>query len=333
MKWLVRILAMLAVLLLVGFLIFRVPDTDADAMWAKYGSAPSQRLELADGRTVHIRDEGPRDAPAIVLLHGSNADLLTWQPWAEALRADYRVIRFDQRGHGLTGPAPDGDYTQDAFVADVQAIADGLGLDRFVLGGNSMGGGIAMAYAIAHPERLAGLVLVDAGGAPIRREGGGNIGFKLATMPVVGSALSQIFPRAIVERSLSQSVSNQAVVTDAAIDRYWELGRYPGTREATLKRFSLPRTPFTASAVGAMQVPTLVMWGEEDALIPYAAAGWYMEHLPNATLANYPGIGHIPMEEAPQASVRDLRAWLAKLPTLGEGKAEEPAPRLSVLSP
>lgn len=314
MKRLAKVLAALVVVLVVVFLVVRVPDTDTDAMWAKYGTAPSQKLHLADGRTIHVRDEGPRDAPVIVLLHGSNADLHTWQPWTDRLKADYRMIRFDQRGHGVTGPAADGHYTVDAFVADVDAVADKLGLERFVLAGNSMGGGIAMAYAMEHPGRLQGLVLVDAGGADIRREGGGNLLFTVAAIPGVNKLMAQITPRSLVEQSLSQSVANQAIVTPEAVDRYWELARYPGNREATLERFGTARTPFTPQQVRAVQVPTLVMWGKEDSLIPYAAAGWYMEHLPNAKLAAYPGIGHIPMEEHPDQSAADLRAFIQGLP-------------------
>ena len=113
-------------------------------------------VEIGDGRLVHLRDEGPRDAPVIVLLHGSNADLHTWQPWVDALSDDYRVIRFDQRGHGLTGPAGDGDYTLTAFGADIDAVTAALGVERFVLAGNSMGGAIAMGYAIANPEGSTG---------------------------------------------------------------------------------------------------------------------------------------------------------------------------------
>lgn len=313
MKRLLKIFGVLLALLAVAFVLLRVPDTDPQAMWAKYGAAPSQKLVLADGRTIHLRDEGPRDAPVIVLLHGSNADLHTWQPWADRLKSDYRVIRFDQRGHGLTGPAPDGDYAVDAFVADVDAVANRLGLERFVLAGNSMGGGIAMAYAMQHPERLAGLVLVDAGGADIQRKGSGNLLFTLAAFPVVNTLMAQITPRSLVERSFSQSVANQAIVTPEVIDRYWELARYPGNREATLARFAQPRTPFTAQQVAAVEVPTLVMWGKEDSLILYAAAGWYMDNLPNATLAAYDGIGHVPMEEAPDQSAADLRAFMQGL--------------------
>lgn len=313
MKWVGRGAIALLTLLVAAFLLLRVPDTDAEEMRAKYGGVPSQFLELSDGQRVHFRAEGPRDAPAIVLLHGFNADIHTWQPWADRLKADYRVIRFDQIGHGLTGPAVDDDYSLEAFVADLDEIATRLGAERFVLAGNSMGGWIAMGYAMAHPERLEGLVLVDAGGAPIQREGGGNLAFTLARTPVVGHLMSQVLPRALVARSLSQSVSNQKIVTDAAIDRYWEMARYPGNRDATRKRFSTPRESFDPAEIAQVEVPTLVIWGEEDALIPYRAAGWYLKHLPNATLVPYPGVGHIPQEEAPDRSVADLRAWLENL--------------------
>ena len=311
MKWLWRILGALALVLLAAFFILRVPDTDPAEMQAKYGAAPSRMLAVGDGRQVHVRDEGPRDAP-IVLLHGSNADLHTWQAWTDALSADYRVVRFDQRGHGLTGPAADADYSIETFAGDIDAVVDALGVERFVLAGNSMGGAIAMQYAIASPDRLDGLVLVDASGAPIERDADGNIAFKLAAMPGVGSVMSQVLPRSLVERSLSQSVSNQKIVTGEAVDRYWELARYPGNRDATRARFSTPRSAFSAEQVAQTDVPTLVMWGEEDKLIPYEAAGWYMDHLPDATLAAYPGIGHLPMEEAPERSAADLQQWLAR---------------------
>ncbi|WP_369025662.1 alpha/beta fold hydrolase [Qipengyuania sp. RANM35] len=333
MKWLWRILGILLGLLVVLFFVFRVPDTDPAEMRAKYATAPSQFVKLTDGREIHLRDEGPRDAPVIILLHGSNADLSAWQKWTEALRDKYRVIRFDQRGHGLTGPAPGDDYDLTAFVNDVDEVADALDVGTFTLGGNSMGGGIAMGYAIANPDRLDALILVDAGGAPIERKGSGNLAFTLAGKPVIGDLMSQLLPRSLVEKSLSQSVSNQAVVTPEAVDRYWEMARYPGARAATRKRFSTPRRSFSAESVAAMQVPTLVMWGEEDALIPYDAAGWYMDHLPNAKLVHYPGIGHLPMEEAPEKSVADLTAWLDEVLANGNPTSAEPEDTPSVSTP
>lgn len=312
MKPVLTVLAVILAVLGLAALALRVPDTDPAAMRAKYAAAPSQFVTLGNGLVVHLRDEGPRDAPAIILLHGSNADLHTWQKWAEKLRTRYRVIRYDQRGHGLTGPAPDADYRTEAFAGDVGEVADRLGLAQFHLAGNSMGGAIAARFAMDRPERLSSLVLVDAGGAPVRREGGGNLAFKLAAMPVLGEALSAFMPRALVARSLSQSVANQAIVTDAAIDRYWELARYPGNRKATSQRFAIGWQVYSADEVARIESPTLVMWGEEDSLIPFAAGKWYARTLPRARLVSYPGIGHIPMEEAPERSAADLMAWLAE---------------------
>ena len=322
MKRLGKILAVVVALLLLAFVIFRVPDTDPDEMRAKYGGEPSQFVELEDGLTVHLRDEGPRDAPVIVLLHGSNADLHTWQQWTDRLTDRYRVVRFDQIGHGLTGPALDDDYSLEAFTSDITAVADKLGIETFTLAGNSMGGSIAMGYALENPERLDGLVLVDAGGADIRREGGGNLAFTLARLPGVGAVMSQLLPRSLVARSYAQSVANQDIVTDEAIDRYWEMARYPGNRRATRIRFSTPRQAYDPAELARVEVPALVMWGELDSLIPYEAAGWYMEHLPNATLANYPDIGHVPQEEAPERSVSDLRKWLEAVTAAQQADSE-----------
>ncbi|GAB5347937.1 alpha/beta fold hydrolase [Alteriqipengyuania sp. 357] len=321
LKWALVVVLLIAALLVVAFLVFRTPDTDPAQMRAKYGGEPSQFVEIGDGVTVHLRDEGPRDAPAIMLLHGSNADLHTWQPWVDALKADYRVIRFDQIGHGLTGPDPADDYSQGSFVEDIDEVANTLGLGRFALGGNSMGGGHAVAYALAHPERLDGLVLVDAGGAPdVARtqkdedgdKGGGNIGFVIARTPVLNRIVNYITPRSLVEQSLRGSVSNQAIVTDAAVDRYWELLRFPGNRNATRIRFSGERHSFSAEQVEAIAVPTLILWGEEDRLIPVEAGLWYDTHLPDSRLVVYSGIGHLPHEEAARRSAAYVRQWLGE---------------------
>ena len=320
MKWVWRGLLALFGVVVISFLIFRTPDTDAGEMRAKYGGPPSQFVTIGDGVTVHLRDEGPKDAPAIILLHGSNADLLTWEPWAAALTGEYRVIRFDQVGHGLTGPDPAHDYSRDNYVADIGEVADALGLDRFILGGNSMGGKHALAFAVAHPERVAGLVLVDASGGPMldlkqdeadKEDGGaGNIGFKIAQTPGINLLVEQITPRSLIAQSLEQSVSVKSIVTEPMIDRYWELLRYPGNRRATLKRFGYAYDPLTKAEIAAITAPTLILWGEEDRLIPVEAGQWLGAVMPNASLKVYPKIGHLPQEEAVAATLGDLMPWL-----------------------
>jgi pimeloyl-ACP methyl ester carboxylesterase len=320
MKWVWRGLLAIIALLVVAFVIFRTPDTDAAEMRAKYGGPPSQFVDIGGGVTVHLRDEGPKDAPAILLLHGSNADLHTWEPWAAALKGEYRVIRFDQVGHGLTGPDPQHDYSRDNYAADVLEVADKLELDRFILGGNSMGGKHALAFAAAHPDRVAGLVLVDASGGPMLEDkgdktrkdsGGGNIGFTIAQTPGINLLVEQITPRSLIAQSLEQSVSVKSVASDAAVDRYWELLRYPGNRRATLKRFGYPYEPLTEGEIAAITAPTLILWGEEDRLIPLAAGQWLAKTMPNAALKAYPRIGHLPQEEAAKQTLADLGPWLA----------------------
>lgn len=314
MTWLWRTIGAIAALLVVAFLLFRTPDTDAAEMRVKYGGAPSQFIVLDNGMTVHVRDEGPRDAPAIVLLHGSNADLHTWQDWVDGLQGEFRVVRFDQRGHGLTGAAPDGDYSRSAFAADVTRVTDALGLSRYTVAGNSMGGGVALEHALTERSRIDGVVLVDASGAPRLREVEGNIGFTLARTPGLSWLMTQITPRSLIEKSLRQSVSNKDVVTDAAVDRYWELLRYPGNRAATAARFRTGRgTPFDEAALRALDLPVLILWGREDTLIPVESARWFADRLERSTVQTYPSVGHLPMEEAPALTLATLKPWLTAI--------------------
>ena len=292
---------------------FWTPDTDPAAMRAKYGSPASQYVDLGDGLTVHFRDEGPRDAPVIVLLHGSNAFLQTWDAWAKLLSPTYRVIRLDLPGHGLTGAYPARAYSKGAFVDVVDRTMVKLGINQFVLGGNSMGGGVSWVYAHKHPEKLRGLVLIDASGQPEPESQDLPIGFRIAQTPVLRDVMLYITPRSIIEQSLQQSVTNQSVVTPANVDRYWELLRYPGNRQATIDRFATPREPDVTGAP-RLPIPTLILWGADDKLIPASSAAWFKSQVPDAKVIIYPAVGHLLMEEIPERSAADLSNWLATLP-------------------
>ncbi len=305
-----KCLAILALLMGFAFLLLRTPDSDPAAMRVKYGGEPSQFIDLGKGLTVHLRDEGPRDAPVIVLLHGSNDDLHTWDAWAAALTRQYRVVRFDQIGHGLTGPNPSGDYSLAAFESTVDQVTAKLGIQGFTLAGNSMGGAIAVSYALNHPDRLEKLVLVDAGGAPKANPTPGNIGFKLASLPGVNRLMRWITPRSLVERSLRQSVTNQAFINDATVDRYWEMLRYPGNRDATITRFGQKQETFDPARLAKLKLPVLVMWGEEDKLINVDGARWYARFIPGATLLLYPRIGHMPQQELAGQSAGDVARFV-----------------------
>jgi len=124
------------------------PDKPVSELTARWAQPPSKFIEV-QGQQVHLRDEGPRDPGApgeplsslpLVLLHGTSASLHTWEGWARELRTDRRVVRFDLPGFALTGPNVQNDYSIAAYVKFVTAVVDQLGIQRFVLGGNSLGG-------------------------------------------------------------------------------------------------------------------------------------------------------------------------------------------------
>ncbi len=299
--------------LILGFGLVRAPDVPFDALRADYASPASAFLEVAPGFRVHVRDEGVRDAPALFLIHGSNASLHSWEPWVERLGGRFRLVSLDLQGHGLTGPIPDGCYTPDCMAATIEAVRERLGIERMAIAGSSMGGNVALSYALAHPERVTHLILVGSSGAPIRADRPAPIGFRIARMPVVREVAAHVTPRSVIARTLEQSVSVQSVVTDAAIDRYWRLLRAPGNRQATMTRFSqgIPQRT-TADLAPLAGTPVLLMWGEEDALIPVAAALWFKAALPNARFVSYRRVGHLPHEEAPDRTAADVAAFLGQ---------------------
>jgi pimeloyl-ACP methyl ester carboxylesterase len=303
------------VLLIGGFAIGYTPDTDPAEMKAKYATANSQFITLQPGLTVHVRDEGRRDGPVLLLIHGSNASLHTWEPWVRRLGGQYRIVSLDLPGHGLTGTHPSGDYDYPVFIDVVDRLLVKLDISRASIGGNSMGGGVTWMYALAHPEKVEAMILVDAGGAPRWEARKVPIGFRIARTPVLRDVMKVITPRSVIESSLQTSVSVKSVLTDAAVDRYWELLRYPGNREATLKRFSYTHNnhPATREKLAALKIPTLILWGEEDNLIPLRSANWFAEAIPGSKLIVYPKVGHIPMEEVPDQSAADVAAFLQAL--------------------
>ena len=292
-------------------LLFYTPDTDPAAMRAKYAPAPSRFVDAEGGLRVHLRDTGPRTAPVIVLLHGSNASLHTWEPWAKRLERSHRVIRFDLPGHGLTGPNPTGRYDTPAFLDAIDRTVRALGLTRFALGGNSMGGGLAWRYAAQHPERVSALILIDASGAPSREKVELPLAFRIAQLPVLRDIAAVITPRALIADGLRQSVSNEAMITEPMIDLYWELLRYPGNRAATMARFGEGYRAAADGEIARLTMPTLILWGAEDKLIPADNARWFASRIRGSRAIVYPEIGHLPMEETPDRSAADLSAFLA----------------------
>lgn len=287
------------------------------ALEQKYGFPESRYFEAEPGLAVHYLDEGPRAKPAIVLVHGFAASVHAWRPWVERLKADFRVVSLDLPGHGLTRAPKNYRASLDGNVALVDALASELRIDRFVLGGNSMGGGVAWNYALAHPERLRGLVLVNAAGWPGERARGGDgppMVFSLMNNPVGRGVLKLFDPRMFATGGLKSAYVDEALVDQALVDRYAEMALAPGHRDVLLTQRSGPATPRTAADFARIATPTLVMQGEKDAIIPPEQQAAIAAAIPGAKLVAYPQGGHVPMEQLPDETARDLRAFLESLP-------------------
>jgi pimeloyl-ACP methyl ester carboxylesterase len=316
-------------------------DIPREELVAKYASDASQFIELPSGAVAHVRDEGRPDGDVLVLVHGSNASLHTWEPWVAALGDTYRVISIDMPSHGLTGAVPNEDYSVSGMVEFTREVVQALDVGSFTLAGNSMGGAVALNYAVSYPDDLDGLILVCAAG--IAREedevssGDASFAFSLVRMPVVGDALTLVTPRFIFEDATRGVFVDQSVVTDEMVDRYYELNVMEGTRPATFKRFATPRAPVPDETVRQLEVPTLVMWGDKDPLIPVSVGERFHALLPNSTLVIYENVGHIPMEEVAEVSAADVRSFMeanaARMPALEATVTLEDDGSLTVTGP
>jgi pimeloyl-ACP methyl ester carboxylesterase len=270
----------------------------------------SSHFVAVDGMSVHYRDRG--EGPAVLLLHGSNSSLHTWEDWAEQLTRSHRVVTVDLPGHGLTGPDPDGRYATRDTVAFLDAFAEAIDLDRFALVGSSMGGRIAWAYTVLHPERVAGLVLVSAAGFPA--DGPPRLVYRLARLPAVGAVMTRLTPRWLIAAQLRSAVADPDVLSDTDIDRYADLLRREGNRDAVRTRLLTdPDDEDLRGRLGEIAVPTLVLWGERDTWVPVDHADRFAAAIPDAQVILHPELGHLPMEEDPDGTIGDVSRFLADL--------------------
>jgi pimeloyl-ACP methyl ester carboxylesterase len=293
---------------------------------ARYGLPSSRTFEPEPGLIVHYTDEGAREGRTLVLVHGFAASVHAWRPWVERLDEEFRVIAIDLPGHGLTEAPPNYQASMDRNAELVGKLADHAGARRFVLAGNSMGGGVSLAYAMEHPERLEALVLVDAAGWP-GEEGearGGPPGFFGLLNNPVGRFFLKLFDvKMFAVDGLKSAYLDETLVTDEVINRYADLAMGVGHRDILLTQNSRPGEPWTPADFKAIRVPTLVISGEQDKLIPVEDARAIAAAIPGAALVTYPEGGHLPMEQLPHETVRDLRAFLARIGVTAESAAPQ----------
>lgn len=282
------------------------PDKPRAALEAQYAQSPSTFQGVA-GIRLHLRDTGAKNAPTLILLHGFGSSLHTWDAWAQALQTDHRVIRFDLPGFGLTGPDATGDYSDTRAIAIILALMDQLHVAKATLIGNSMGGRIAWRFSAAHPERTEKLVLISP-------DGFASPGIeydKPPAIPALMRILPYVLPTLLLRINLAPSYADPTRLQPITFERYRDMMLTPGNRQAILDRMAQMTLPNPIPLLRTIAAPTLLLWGERDAMIPFRNAADYQAALPHATLAPLPTLGHVPQEEAPNLSLIPVQAFLA----------------------
>ncbi len=297
---------LLLLLVLLGAWLW-TPDLDRAALEARHARGPADFVEVA-GLRLHVRDDGPKDAPAVLMLHGFGASLHTWEDWAQALAPRHRVIRFDLPAAGLTGADPGGDYSDERSIQLMAALMDRLGVAQASVVGHSMGGRIAWRFAAAQPQRVDRLVLV----AP---DGFASPGFEYGKAPEVGAAVElmrHVLPRMLVTMSLQPAYADPAQMTDERATRYHELLRAPGVRAGLIERMRQLVLRDPVPLLQTIAAPTLLLWGERDGMVPAANAQDYLRVMPRARLVLLPAVGHIPQEEGGAPALAAVQGFLAE---------------------
>lgn len=296
-------------LVLLALITTYAPDTDKDAMLAKYGGDQAKFVKMAGGTNIHYRDQGPERAPAIIMIHGMSSHLQTWEPLIEQMRGDFRILSLDLPGFGLTGPNPEGEYGPKVYTEAVLAVMDASGIDKAIIVGNSMGGWTAWRMGLSNPDRVHGLVLLDPWGAPGENSEKSNLAFKLMGTSFGKALMPKFTPRSIVKRSVLQSVERDEIVTAEMVDRYYDLTRYPGNRRAMLEAMERSNNLSHWPEISALEMPVLILWGREDQLIDVSRANQFAASLEGEKVIIYENVGHLPMEEVPADVARDIKLW------------------------
>ncbi len=264
------------------------------------------RTLVLHGQTFHFTDSGHPASPAVVMLHGITGHARTWDDEAEALAGRFRVVALDQRGHGDSDPAPDGDYTVATMADDLAAFADALGLARFSIVALSMGGRVAIAFAGRRPKRVDSLVVVDIG-PDIAPAGRLRVGALMASTPERFESVeaAMAFGRAANPRYSDAMLRHRVVHGTRRVDGgfVWKYDRE--IREAVRAgrwRDAIDLWPLWQ----AIACPVLVVRGADSDVLSPETAKRMLETNPRARLVEVPDAGHTVPGDQPEAFRRIL---------------------------
>jgi pimeloyl-ACP methyl ester carboxylesterase len=307
--FLLRAFGVLLLLSALALGLSRAPDLPLEALVGRWAPPPSTFVDVK-GQIVHLRDEGPQDdALPLVLIHGTSASLHTWEGWVKVLKPRKRVITMDLPAFGLTGPSAAGDYRGDTYARFVLDVLDQLKVQRFAIGGNSLGGEVAWRTAAMAPDRVERLILVDAGGLPFEPISV-PLGWRIAMVPVLNRVMEEVLPRAIVAQGIANVYGHPERVSSELVDRYFDITRREGNRRALVQRLQQMDRGSDAERVKTLKLPTLILWGGRDRIIPPPIAKAFQADIAGSQLVMFDDLGHVPHEEDPARTLVPVLAFL-----------------------
>ena len=264
----------------------------------------NSRFVEVDGIFVHYVDEG--NGSPIILLHGTGASLHTWDLWSEKLKDKYRVLRITLPGFGLSGPRSDKKYKIKDYVNLLESFVELMGIEKFYLAGNSLGGSIAWLYTSFYQKKVKKLILIN------------SSGFELDEMPFViriarnnylNFLIKKTSPQFLIKKSLKEVFYDDNLVSKSITDRYYKLNLREGNRQAFIDRALVNYTDYTPR-LKKIKSPTLILWGKNDEWINVKYAKKFKTMIKESRLSIMNGTGHIPMEERPFESLEIVMDFL-----------------------
>lgn len=313
-------LAIVLALLLIGPFLIPVPPLE-DTVPPEQLADPDSRFVEVDGVTFHYKQEG-EGTPVLLLLHGFGASTFSWREVMTSLAQIGTVIAFDRPAFGLTErPMRDTEmwpgynpYDYEAQPRLTIGLMDALGVESAILVGNSAGGTVAMLAALAYPERVEALILVDAA----VYAGGGT---PALVQPLLNTPQMRRLGPLIVRRIRDWSVQFGRSAwhdPDRIAPEFWEGYQRPLRAEnwdrALWELTSSSRQPNLPDRLDELTLPTLVITGDDDRIVPTEQSVRLAGEMPNAELVVLASCGHIPQEECPGPWLEAVTAFIDRLP-------------------
>ena len=298
-RLLLGLLILLAVVLVVNTVV-----TDRDTEEAR---ADTGRIVDLPGGDLQVREDGPRDAPTVVMLHGFACSLNWWDQMTPALARDHRVVRFDLLGHGGSEKPKKG-YGMESQARLVAAALDRLGVRRADVVGHSMGGSVATALAEQRPALVDSIVILDSPS----KSGDAELPFtaRLGFVPVLGQAIDRVVPDAMVRDGLESAFAKGFDVPDRFVEDFRDM-TYTSYDDSHRGSDDYSKESGLAERLRDESVPLLVVFGSQDELVdPESAQGYRI--VPGARVVVLDGVGHSPHVERPAATARLIADFLAQ---------------------